>query len=86
METIPVTKNIPKDSKEFVDFITAIARHFIQKKSWGELMATLPMAISAVDGWENVVASVKGQYLGETVGYMVGEMVELLEKKDDAPQ
>ena len=83
METVAVTKQVPKDSKEFVDFITAVANHFMQKKPWADLMTELPAAMQAIDGWENVVESVKGQYLGETLGYLVGELGEMLEKKED---
>lgn len=85
METVTVTKEVPKDAKEVVDVIVKIADHFLQKKPWAELMTQLPAVMAAVDGWENVVDSVKGQKLGETVGYLTGEIVELFEKEDEAP-
>lgn len=84
METVPVTKDIPKDFKEAVDVIAQIADHFLQKKPWEELMAALPNVVKAVDGWENVVGSVKGKHMGESAGYLVGELTELFEK-DEAP-
>jgi len=82
METVAVTKQVPKDAKEVVDVITGIAGHFLQKKPFAELMAQLPAVIGAVDGWEEAIAAVKGQGLGETVGYLVGEVVELFEKEE----
>ena len=83
METVPVTKEVPKDAKEVVDTIVVIAKHFMQKKPWAELMAALPQAMQAVDGWEDAVEAVKGKKMGETVGYMVGEIAELFEKEDE---
>lgn len=83
METVQVTKEVPKDAKEVVDVIVAVARHFMQKKEWSELMAQLPAVMSAVDGWDNAVEAVKGKSLGETSGYLVGEIVELFEKDDE---
>ena len=84
MQTVSVTKEVPKEAKEVVDVIVMVANHFMQKKPWAELMASLPAAMQAVDGWEEAVAAVKGTKMGETVGYMVGEIAELFEKEDDA--
>lgn len=81
METVAVTKEVPKDSKEVVDLIVKVADHFLQKKPWTELMNSLPQVITAVDGWENVVESFKGDKMGETVGYLTGEIAELFEQK-----
>ncbi len=83
METVAVTKEVPKDAKEVIDVITQVARHFMQKKPFAELMLALPAAMGAVDGWENAVAAVKGKGLGETAGYLVGEVVELFEKDEE---
>lgn len=83
MEMVAVTKEVPKDSKEVVDLVVKIADHFIQKKPWNELMSSLPDVITAVDGWENVVESVKGDKMGETIGYLTGEVAELFEKKKE---
>ena len=85
METVTVTKEVPKDAKEVVDVIVMIANHFMQKKPWAELMSSLPAAMQAIDGWENVVASVQGKKMGETMGYLVGEVAELFEKDPEAP-
>ncbi len=83
MEMVAVTKNVNKDAKEVVDVITKVAKHFMQKKPWPELMNTFPAAMQAVDGWENAVAAVKGKNMGETAGYAVGEILELFEKDDE---
>lgn len=83
METVSVTKEVPKDAKEVVDVVIKVVNHFVQKKPWSELMHELPAVMAAVDGWENVVASVQGQKLGETVGYLVGEVVEIFEKEPE---
>lgn len=83
METVPVTKQVSKDAKEVVDVLTAIGKHFMQKKPWAELMTQLPAVMGAVDGWEDAVAAVKGKNLGETAGYAVGEILELFEKEDE---
>ena len=82
MELVAVTKQVPKDAKEVVDALTLIANHFLQKKPMNELVLALPAVMQAVDGWENVVGSVQGEHMGETVGYLVGEIVELFEKKE----
>ena len=85
MEMVSVTKEVPKDAKEVVDVIVKVADHFMQKKPWAELMAQLPALMGAVDGWENAVEATQGEYMGETIGYMVGEVAELFEKKEEAP-
>lgn len=85
MEMITVTKEVPKDAKEVVDVVVKITKHVMQKKPWAELMLELPAVMGAVDGWENAVAAVKGKKMGETIGYMVGEVAEIFEKEDSPP-
>ncbi len=82
MEMVSVTNEVPKDAKEVVDVVVKVADHFMQKKPWAELMGQLPALMGAVDGWENAVEATKGKSMGETVGYMVGEIAELFEKEE----
>lgn len=79
-ETVNVNMPVDKDAKEVIDVIAKIEKHFLQKKPWSELLATLPDAIGAVDGWENMVAAVKGTGLGEAAGYAVWQILEPFEK------
>jgi len=83
METVAVTKEVPKDAKEMIDVVISVVNHFVQKKPFAELLGELPAVMGAVDGWENAVDAVKGQGLGETVGYLVGEIVEIFEKEEE---
>ena len=83
-QTIMVQMPIDKDCKEVIDVVAKIEKHFMQKKPMAELLALLPDAIGAIDGWENMVAAVKGKGLGETAGYAVWQLIEPFEKEEVA--
>lgn len=79
VQTVPVTLDVPKETKEVIDFLAAIADHFIQKKPVSEIAAILPQGIVAFDGYEKIGAEVKSQYKDEAAAYLVREVTKRLD-------
>ena len=54
MEKVMVQMEVPKESKEVVDFLAAVVDHFKKGKPLAELAAIIPAAITAADGWDKI--------------------------------
>ena len=79
MQTVTVTMEVPKESKEVVDCITAILKDVKAKKTVAEIAATaLPKLVTAVDGFNAIGEEVKSQNKDELSGYLVQQTMDAL--------
>ena len=68
MELKKIEMEMPKDFVEVVDFVESMANLLLNKK-YEELLALIPEAMQAVDGYQNVIATIDSQYRDEAAGY-----------------
>lgn len=78
IQTVNVTMAVPKESKEVVDAVVGLIRHFKQGGDLAGATAKLPMVLAAVDGWEKLGEELKGQQLDEAVGYVSQQVIDVL--------
>lgn len=86
MELVPVTMEVPKESKEVVDAVVKIADHILQKKPLAEIADLIPPALKAVDGFDQVDDEFKTNSRDELVGYFVQQVMALFPIKEDAAE
>lgn len=80
MDTVNVTLECPKESKEVVDFLAAVVAHFKAGKPLAELAAVIPAAITAADGWDKIAEEV-GKDAGkrdELAAYLIWKVMGAL--------
>jgi len=79
MQTVQVTREIPKESKEVVDAITALIADIKAKKSIAEISGDmLPKVVAAVDGFDQLDDEVKSDKKPELSGYLVEQTMKAL--------
>ena len=77
--TIPVTLDVPKESKEIVDFMADIIVDIKAKKSVTEIATENFMPLfDAVKGFEDLDDEAKSQYRDDLAGYLVQRFMEVL--------
>ena len=77
--TVPVTLDVPKESKEIVDFMADIVEDIKAKKSVTEIATENFMPLfDAVKGFEDLDDEAKSQYRDDLAGYLVQRMMEVL--------
>lgn len=81
METVKVELECPKDLKEMIDLVAALTEHFVEKKPMTSLIELTDEVKAAVDGWSNISAEMKSQYLDEAVGYLVHRLMSAFQAK-----
>ena len=75
--TIPVTTQVPKETKEAIDAVKKIlVVLMVEKTGLAGLAAVVPDCIQAIEGYAEMSAEIKSQYLDEALGYMVKELSE----------
>lgn len=72
---------VPKEGKEIVDALSAIASHFVNGGDIAAAAAFLPAVMSAVDGYQAVGEEMKSEGKDELAGYTVHKVWGALEKK-----
>lgn len=85
--TINVEMQVPKEAKEIVDAVFGLVEDVLAKKDIGTITAeNLPALMTAIDGYDQVMPSVKSEYRDELVGYLVQQaMAVLLPYKEEIP-
>jgi len=79
MEKVIVQMEVPKESKEVVDFLAALVTEFKMKKPIGEIAAsTLPKLMTAVEGFNALGEEVKSDGQDEIAGYLVQQVMSAL--------
>lgn len=68
--TVPVTLNVPKETKEVIDLLGAIADNVIAKTPVSEWVNIIDEAMAGLQGVDQVPAEVKSQHKGAIVAYL----------------
>ena len=76
-ETVTVTFEVGKDFKEVVDALVGIVQG-AKNDGLAGATAALPALIPAIQGYENILPSVKGEHMDESAGYLTREVVDVL--------
>lgn len=71
MELVKHEIQVPKESKEVIDLLSAIADHVIAKKPFAELANLIDEAYIALQGVDQVPAEVKSASKGAIIAYLV---------------
>ncbi len=69
--TVDYTMKVPKETKDLVDALAGIVKHFKNKKSVAEAVELLPSVLQAVEGASAIPAELKSAYSDEGAGYLV---------------
>lgn len=85
MESVQVTFQVPKESKEVIDSAMAIVSHFKAGKSLAEAAALLPAVMTAVDGVNKIGEEVKSHLNDELAGYAVTAVFGALKGPEAQP-
>lgn len=72
--TVPVTLNVPKETKEVIDLLAAIAENVIAKKPVAEWVNIIDEAMAALTGVDQVAAEVKSEHKGALIAYLVEQV------------
>lgn len=83
METVKYEMLVPKEGKELVDALAAIASHFKEGKSVAEAASLLPVVMSAVDGVGKIGDELKSDYNDELAAYTVTKIWGALKGKPE---
>lgn len=87
MDLVKVELQVPKEAKEIVDALAAIAEHFLSGHGIAEAAALLPALLSAAQGAQDVIPAIKSEYKDELAAYLVKRILGTLEvKKVDPPK
>lgn len=79
MQTVQVILEVPKESKEVLDAVTALISDVKAKKPLAEIIAgALPKVIAAVDGFDMLDDEAKSANKGDLIGYAGKEIVKAL--------
>lgn len=68
--TVPVTLEVPKETKEVIDLLAAIADNVIAKKPVSEWVNIIDETMAALSGVDQVPAEVKSEYKGALIAYL----------------
>lgn len=71
MVTVPVTVNVPKETKEVIDLLSAIADNVLAKKPVSEWVNIIDEAMSALTGVDLVPGEFKDGDKGAILAYLV---------------
>jgi hypothetical protein len=71
MELVDYSMKVPKESKEVVDALVGIVKHFKQKKPLAEAVVLLPAVLEAVEGVSGLGEEMKSAYNDEAAGYLL---------------
>lgn len=78
---IPVQLNVPKESKEVIDALTALVADLKAKKSLVEISTDmLPKLLIAVEGYDQLGAELKSDGRDDLAGYAVTQILGALDK------
>lgn len=78
MELIKVEREVPKETKELVDPIVGLVKHFKNGGSVEDAAAFLPAMLKAIEGIEKVPAELKAEAKKSAL-YMVDEVWGIFE-------
>lgn len=85
METVNVTTQVPKESKEMFDAALGLIRHF---KAGGDLAGAallLPAVLKGVEGVEKIGGELSSAQNDELAGYVVQQVMDLLKPSAVVP-
>lgn len=86
VKTVKVELSVPKESKEVVDFLTAILKKVKAKAPMADYADLLDEGYAAVSGVDKLADEAKSEYRDDLAGYLVKEvMEEMLPVKAAAP-
>ena len=85
MDVVKVELDVPKDAKEVVDALAAIAEHFKAGKSIAEAAALFPVVMAAVDGSQNVMGGLSPGHRDDLAAYLVKKIFGVLESPAPVP-
>jgi len=71
MVTVPVTVEVPKESKEVIDLLSVIADNVLAKKPVAEWVNVIDEAMSALSGVDQVPNEFKTGDKGAILAYLV---------------
>ena len=82
MNTVKVELNVPKESKEVVDFLAKVVMDLMAKKSIAEVAAgNLAMLMTAVGDFDALGEEMKSQNKDDLAAYLVKTIMSALENK-----
>ena len=71
--TVPVTMQVPKESKEVVDAFVALYEG-VKKGGAAGAMEALDDLVVAAEGWEKLADEVRSHHADELAGYLVQQL------------
>lgn len=74
VQTVNVTYAVPKETKEVIDSLAAIVKHFKSGKPLADAAVLLPGVMQAVDGYDKIGEELGSEYSDEAAGYVVKEV------------
>jgi hypothetical protein len=86
VQTVPVTSQVPKESKEVVDLAHDILVHLLSGGKVVELAKLIPAALVAADGSLLIGPEVESDHNDELAGYGVQKIMSALKTKKAVPQ
>ena len=79
IQTIKVELNVPKESKEIVDFMADVVADIKEKKSVTQITTENLMPLfDAIKGFDELDDEAKSEYRDDLAGYLVQRMMEVL--------
>jgi hypothetical protein len=79
MELVKVELNVPKESKEVVDFLALIFDEAKQGLGVDDIAKLLPGLMQAIEGLDKVDDEIKGKNRDDLMGYLVKQIGSKLE-------
>lgn len=76
VETVNVNLEVPKESKEVVDFLTAILKKVKAKAPIADYSDLLDEGYAAISGVDMLDDEAKSEYRDDLAGYLVKEVME----------
>ena len=77
IETVKVELQVPKESKEVVDFFTEVVKMVKAKAEATQYMALIPKLTDAVSGYEKLSPEMKSTHKDDLVAYITKEIASL---------
>lgn len=68
--TVPVTLNVPKETKEVIDFLAAAADLVIAKAPIADYMTLVDELYKGLDGVDKLKVEVKSEHKGALIAYL----------------
>ena len=79
METVNVTIEVPKESKEVIDLVLNLVEDIRAKKDISVIVAeNIPSLSSAIEGFDKLGEEVKSDKVGELAAYTVDRITDVL--------